>query len=379
MRHLGSIFLVFALALSSQSGFAEQTMDSEDALSMAEVTAVDRAQRGKFTEALASEQNALKLAENRYGPTHPSLVPILADLATLDRDLALYPQAESNLQWALAIRQRNFGIDDLRTAESLGQLASLYFYWGHWEDAEFFQRKAVVLYKQAPASAADPQRLAEAFGLWGQIELEFGKKDDALSLLKKCGEILEKIPEVPASQLIQSLNLLASTYHALGKYPEEGSCLEKALQTAQKGFKANAVELADAQQSLAGFYHSQGREKEAQPLYDSALKIYQGCVGSYFGYSSLPYVQKLAKARMAAKQWKEAEGLLQNILPSCREIYGTSHPQVAVFLLELAQAQEGLGQTGIARENLKTALQMARSFYRDDHPLVLQIQKELRR
>lgn len=354
-------------------------MDSEDALSMAEVTAADRAQKGKFTEALAAEQDALRIAQNRYGPIHPSLVPILADLSTLDRQLALYPQAESNLQWALAIQQRDSGTKDLQTAESFGQLASLYYDWGHWEDAEFFQRKAVALWEEAPSTGKNPTMPAQAFGLLGQIELELGKRGEALSLLKKSDGILEKNSETSPEQRIQSAKLLASAYHALGKVAEEGSCLEKALQLAQNHFKANSVEVADSQQGLADFYHSQNRAREAKPLYESALKIYQGCVGSYFGYSSLPYVQKLAKAQMIAGQWKESEDLLQKALPSCKEIYGANHPEVAVFLLELAQAQEGLGEKSAAQENLKTALLIAKAFYRDGYPLVVQIQKELRR
>jgi len=352
-------------------------MDSEDALSIAEVTAADRTPKGKFTEALTAEQNALKIAENRYGPTHPSLVPILFDLATLDRHLALYPEAENNLQWALAILQRNFGNVDIQTAESLSQLASLYFDWGHWEDAEYFQNKAVTLWEKAPQTGTAPLMLAQALGLLGQIELELGKNAKALSLIKKGDGLLENNPGIQPIQRIQSLNLLASAYHSLGKFPEEGSCLQKALQLAKNHFKANAVELADAQQRLAGFYHSQNQDGEAKPLYESALQIYQGCVGSYFGYSSLPYIQKLATAQEIAGQWKEARDLLQNALPSCEEIYGSSHPQVAVFLLDLARAQKGLGQKDAAQADLKTALQIARSFYRDDNPLVIQIKKEL--
>ncbi|HJT24343.1 MAG TPA: tetratricopeptide repeat protein, partial [bacterium] len=275
-------------------------MDSEDALSIAQVTASDRCQKGKFGEALESEQNALKIAESRYGPTHSSLVPILANLAALDRHMALYPEAESNLKWALAIEERNFGPRDPRAANPLTQLASLYFDWGHWEDAEFFQKKALSLLEKTNGGAKDRLELAEAWELLGRIDLRLHKPEEALSLLKKSSETLEKDTAIRPERLLASWDFLAQAYQASSRPAGEQSCLEKSLRLAESRFKPNSVEVADARQHLADFYRSKKRETEAKPLYDSALKIYQGCVGSYFGYSSLPYIQKLAQAEETA-------------------------------------------------------------------------------
>ncbi len=352
-------------------------MDSGDALSVAEFTAYDRAHKGFFNEAREAGQNAIKIAENRYGPIHPSLVPILADLATVDRYLALYPEAESNLQWALAIREKTFGMEDPLVAQSLAELASLYFDWGHWEDAEFFQKKAVAILEKVGRDPENSSDLEQALKLLGQTELELQKKDEALSLLKKSLEMAKKNPAAQPVQLVEIWCLLAQAYQTSSRSSDEQSCLEKALELSKNGFKSNAIEVADAMKRLADFYRSQNQDRQAKPLYDSALKIAQGCVGSYFGYSSLPYVQKLAKADEAIGQWKEAESLLQKALLTSKETFGANHPRVAVALLDLAEAQEGLRQKDAARETLKQALEIAKSFYRDDHPLVVQIQKEL--
>jgi tetratricopeptide (TPR) repeat protein len=368
------LFLFYPWILPST---AEQTMDSGDALTVAEFTAYDRTLKGSFTEARQAGQNALKIAENRYGPTHPSLVPILDDLATIDRYLALYPEAESNLQWALAIREKKFGMEDPLVAQSFIQLASLYFDWGHWEDAEFFQKKAVTIFEKKGGESEDLVVLQQALELLGQIELQFRKTDEALSLLKKSLELASQNPGTPPARLVEILNLLAFAYQSSSRASDEQSCLEKALQVARSGFKANSIEVAEAMKNLADFYHFKKRDQDAKSLCDSVLKIAQGCVGSYFGYSSLPYVQKLAKADEAVGLWKEAEDLLQKALQTSKETFGANHPRAAVALLDLAGAQEGLGQRDAARENLKQALEIAKSFYRDDYPLIVQIQKEL--
>lgn len=371
------LLFLFTFSLFSQFGFAEQTLDSEDALSVAQVTASDRCQKGKFKEALAAEQNALEIAENRYGPTHSSLVFILTDLASLDRHMALYPEAESNLRWALAIQERNFGVEDPQCAETLYQLSSLYFDWGHWEDAEFYLQKSLDLMDKKEGGPRDWAASAQALELSGQIAMIRQRKEKALSSLKRSQEAWEKDPETGALRLINIGYLLAQAYQLSSRPADEKACLEKNLQLAQSRFKPNAVEVADALQKLADFYQVHNQEDKAKPLYDSALKIYQGCVGSYFGYSSLPYVQKLARAEETAGLWKEAADLLQKELEASQGIYGSKHPGIAVVLFDLSKAQKGLGQKDAAQKSLKQALQIAKAFYRDDHPLVVRIQKEI--
>jgi tetratricopeptide (TPR) repeat protein len=371
------LFIVLIFLLFHEYSFCEQTMDSADALSSAEYTASDRLKTGHYQEALQAERSALKIAQDRLGPTHPSLVPILENLATLDRYLALYPEAESHLQWALAIHEKSFGMEDPQLAPTLTQLASLYFDWGHWADAEFFQKKAVAILRDSGKKQETSPEFQPALELLGKIELQLQKKDEALSILKENLGMVEKDSFSPPARLVRAWDLLAQAYQASSKASDEQACLEKALQAARGEFKPNAIEVADAMKKLADFDRSNNRVQDAESLYESALKINQGYVGSYFGYSSLSNVQKLAKLDESVGQWKEAEDLLQKALQASKETFGPNHPRVAVALLDLAEAQEGLGQKDAAHENLKQALEMAKSFYPDDYPLVTRIQKEL--
>ncbi len=49
---------------------------------------------------------AFILAEDRFGPVHPSLVPIFNDMASLHRFLAEYGKAEEEIKWGLALREK---------------------------------------------------------------------------------------------------------------------------------------------------------------------------------------------------------------------------------------------------------------------------------
>jgi tetratricopeptide (TPR) repeat protein len=149
------------------------------------------------------------------------------------------------------------------------------------------------------------------------------------------------------------------------------------LDISKKSDADDSVQRADAMELLGDFYQSQKQDEKSATLFKSALPIYQRFVGVYFGYSTLDYVRKLAKAYESLGKNKEAEDLLQKSQQTLKETFGPSHPRVALGLLDLAQVEEALGQKSLAQEELKEALAMAQSFFGDTHPLVIKIQKQL--
>jgi tetratricopeptide (TPR) repeat protein len=384
---------------------AEQIMDSVDPLSVDIFTAHERLRNGFLKDALEAQQNAVKAQEYRDGSTHPSVAPLLNNLATLDRCLARYADAESALKWALAIREKAYGPDDPLVALSLHQLASLYLDWGHWEESEFYEKRALSILREnlshrslftgwipdlkkllkplTPKSkspvedSSNPLPLSQAFRLMGEIDLRQAKNDEAIPDLKRSLEAESKELNPSPADHIHTLDLMAAAYLSLKKYIDARSCLEEALKTAQAHFKGNAVEVADGWERLGSFDLSQNHPEKAKPSLKSALAIYGSNVGSYFGYSSLPYVQKLAEADLLQGQYLAAQDLLKKYLETAKQVYGAVHPSVVVGLLDLSQAEDGLGQKEDAQKSLQQALEIAHSLYRDDYFLVQKIQKRI--
>ncbi len=99
----------------------------------------------QIRQALQEEEKALKIAEDRYGPVHPLLVPIFNDLASLHRYLAEYGKAEEETKWGLALREKNMGLGDLSVADSQDQLAALYNDLGRYPEAEILEKKALLI------------------------------------------------------------------------------------------------------------------------------------------------------------------------------------------------------------------------------------------
>lgn len=351
---------------------AQELLDSVDSLLSAQFAAATRTQSGFLNDALSAEKAALETAQHRYGPTHLSLVPVLTDLATLYRIMGRYEEAESQLKWGLALREKALGTHDASLADSLDPLASLYSEEGRWEEAEFFEKKALVLRE----ASGNPDSLAASLSLLGDIELNLNKNFEARNFLTRGLAVQEKTAGNPAETL-SLLNRLSKAFQAGNNPADAEANLLKALALAKKSFAANSIEEADALEKLADFYFAAGQKEKAAALYQSALKIDKGFVGVYYGYSVLPYMQRLAVAYQAAGDAASAKDLLEKALVTCRDSYGPRHPLLAVTLLRLARAEETLGDSKAARSHREQVLEILKSHFAKNYPLILEVEGQL--
>jgi tetratricopeptide (TPR) repeat protein len=137
------------------------------------------------------------------------------------------------------------------------------------------------------------------------------------------------------------------------------------------------VEVADALEVLGNFYHSQAKPDKAQPLYESAFKIYKRFVGVNYTYPSVPYLIRMAKAFQSLGDDKSAGALMQKVLTTDKEVYGSSHPLVAIALMDLAGIEKKLGESKAAHNHFKEALEISSSIFSSDHPMVIKAKAQL--
>ncbi|HEY5039123.1 MAG TPA: tetratricopeptide repeat protein [bacterium] len=367
------VFLFLGIAV--QTSRAEQIMDSVDALSAAQQSSYGRANLGYFADAFTSGQKALQMAENRYGPTHPSVVPYLNGLGTIDRCMARYADAESKFKWGLAIREKTLGPNDPRIAESLDQLAALYQDWGKFDEAKFNEKKALAILEPMGKPS---EALCQTLNHLGDIQLGLREASEAQTALKRSHELEEKDPKISVSLRIETLGLLARASMADQQLKEAETCLKRGLELAKQNFKEENVELGDAHRILADFYQSQGESAKAQPLYQSALKIYQHFVGINYTYQAFPYLARAAAAYQATGDFASSKNLGEKIVTGIKDVYGPTHPGTAVALLNLAKAEESLNEKPKALSHIKESLKILQSNYEKDHPLVKAAEKRLK-
>ena len=348
---------------------AEPMMDTS-ALTEFRGGSLNAANQGRFDQALKSEQTALRIAQDQYGPTSLSLVPILNDVAVLQWLLAEYRDAEESLKWGLALVEKNLGPDDPQVAGSLDLLAGLYGDEGRLLEAEGLEKRALVL-RQA-LRPADPLALARTQDQLGQVELGLKNQPQALELFLEAQKNHGKAGQPDPDFSIHLWKHLALAYSAGMDSAQAQSCLEKALETAEKNLKPGTPGRTGALEDLADFYLAQDQPDKAKPLWESALASAGPRVGGECDVLTIPYFKGLARAEEALGDRSKARELWLKILQADRTAFGGRHPRVALDLMALAGLERKLGREGKAREDLKESLSILKDLFSKDHPLVLE-------
>ena len=364
------------LACACAVGTAQEMMDSMDKLTVAKSASRARVLDGAFSDALSSEKAALQFAENRFGKTHPSLAPVLTDLATIYRYMADYPAAEKELRWALALREKNLKSNDPLLAESLCQLGGLYGDWGRWKESLFYETRAHSILGNS--NNKSDTLLSQVLNQLGRAQAGLGDTSAAVSSYKESLEVSEKAKTRDPVLVIEALKALSVLSAGNKQFSEAQSCLEKALETSKKNYASDSVEVGDALESLGDFFHARQQLEKAQPLYQSAIQNYKRFVGVYFGYPTLPYLLRLSKAYETVGDDKSSEDLLGKGLDSARVSYGKNHPQVAVFAWRLGQVQIRLGKTKSGREHLLECQTILQSLFPADYPFLRDVEARLK-
>jgi tetratricopeptide (TPR) repeat protein len=186
-----------------------------------------------------------------------------------------YEKAEREFEAALALTQ-TFPPNDLRTAETLSGLASLYTWReSKFADAETRQKQAVAIFESS--EAPDDLRLAcGRIGLALVYEFE-GKREEAAPIWAGYFPLLEKAarpldPGVLSTMidLRRELRHLATQYH---QDSDAETAETRILAIDEKAFGPDSPQTGNDAQSLGQRYEREGRYGAAFPLLLRSLEI----------------------------------------------------------------------------------------------------------
>ncbi len=114
----------------------------EAALKKLTAEANDLYRQAKYAQAVHVGQDALKVAEKTYGPSHREVATALGNLAEYQRASGNYAEAETLQKRALLLDQKLLGAEHPDVAVDLNNLAMLYDSLGRYADAEPFYIQA---------------------------------------------------------------------------------------------------------------------------------------------------------------------------------------------------------------------------------------------
>ncbi|HMW02860.1 MAG TPA: CHAT domain-containing protein, partial [Acidobacteriota bacterium] len=179
----------------------------------------------------------------------------------LYRDKGDEVKAESLHQRALAIREKALGADHPETANSLDNLAVLYYSKDDFTRAEpLFQRALTIREK---AFGADHLETARSLH---NLALLYRDKEDnsrAEPLLQQALAIREKALGADHPLVAYSLNHLAGLYRAKNDYTRAESLYQRALAIFEKAFGAHHPDIATNLNKLGFLYQAKGDISQA--------------------------------------------------------------------------------------------------------------------
>ncbi|MEH1868354.1 MAG: tetratricopeptide repeat protein, partial [Nostoc sp.] len=247
--------------------------------------------QGLYNQALPWYEQCLEVTKKRLGEEHPHIAESLNNLAVLYYYQGRYREAEPLYIQALALRRKLLGEEHPDVAESLKNLATLYHFQGRYSEAEPLNIQALALRR------------------------------------KLLGE------EHPF--VAQSLNNLALLYYSQGRYSEAEPLNIQALALRRKLLGEEHPDVAISLNNLALLYYSQGRYSKAEPIYIQALALRRKLLGEEHPDVAIS-LNNLAALYRFQGRYSEAKPIYIQALALRRKLLGEEHPDVAISLNNLA-------------------------------------------
>lgn len=161
----------------------------------------------------------------------------------------------------------------------------------------------------------------------------------------------------------------AAYLQARARYREAEPLLQRALRIYEDLLGLDHPQVAFPLQSLANLYSDQGKFKEAETLHQRALRIREQHLGPEHVLVAAP-LNSLAVLYCEQGKYGEAEPLFQRALCIREQHLGSEHPHVATVLNNLAQLSFLQGKCEQAEALHLRALHIREQFLRSGHPLL---------
>ena len=289
----------------------------------------------------------------------------LNDLALLYWAQGKYAEAEPLYRRSLVIREKALGAEHPDVAESLNDLALLYWAQGKYAEAEPLYKRSLAIYEKA--LGAEHPDVAISLGNLALLSESQGRYGEAEPLNKRSLAIYEKAlgPDHPFVAI--SLNNLAALFKAQGNYTDAEPLYMRSLAIRKKALGPEHPSVAASLNNLAALYQDQGRNDEAEPLYKRSLAIREKALGpdhSDVGQT----LNNLAVLYRFQGRYGEAESLYKRSLAIREKALGPDHPDVGQSLANLAALYGSQGRYGEAESLHKRSLAIKEKALGFDHP-----------
>jgi tetratricopeptide (TPR) repeat protein len=331
-------------------------------------------QRGCYVEAETYLQQALSVYQRQQRADKSGMAQTLNSLGLLYHQQARYKEAEMQHQHALELRTQTLGPDDPKTVESLHNLAMIHGDLGRYQQAEHLFLR--VLAVEERAKGPDHPDVADTLNELGLTCMQQGHFAEAEAAYRRALAIYTHARDANHPDLTYPLDGLGTLAEQRGDYQQAESLYQQAFAICKHAFGEMHPEIAHSMNKLAGIAASQGDYQKAEALYRQALTIGEQTSGSEHPDVAL-ILNDQALLATRQQQYQSAEQMYQRALNIYELALGPEHPTVASVLNNLGQLFRAMGDRERAEKLLRHALAIREKVLDAAHPAIAQSQANL--
>jgi len=283
-------------------------------------------------------------------------------------DLGLYPEARTQLERALDLRQRALGRSNPETLKTIDRLAYVAFLQGKYPEAETLLGNSLVIQRRT-LGREHPDTLSTLTTL-ATVTWAEGKYPQAEALDIQILEIRRRVlgPEHPST--LTTMNNLAIVYDEEGKYAQAEPMYLQTLEIRRRVLGPDHPDTLASMNNLAGVYWAEGKYAQAEALFNQTLEIWRRTSGPEHP-GTLMCMHNLAGVYSDEGKYAQAETLNTQTLEIRRRVLGPENPDTLKSMNNLASVYFDEGKYAQAEALFNQTLEIRRRVLGPEHHYTL--------
>jgi eukaryotic-like serine/threonine-protein kinase len=329
---------------------------------------------GLYPEAQRQLERALALERRTLGPEDPGTIETMIHLGDVADRVSNLSEAEAIFKQTLATANRVLGPDNADTLNAAKGLANAYFHQGKFALAQPLYNR-VLQSRRRVLGPENPDTLMAMNNLAADYSDE-GKNAEAETLFSQVADAHSRVlgPDHPDTLL--AVNNLANVYVAEGKYVEGEALLSRNIEARRRTLGPEHPDTVNSMFDLANAYLDQGKYAQAEPLFRQVYETRRLAFGPEH-ISTLLALSGLAVALDNQGHYAQAEPLFRQIEGTMRRVLGPEDIDTLWETVNLGEAYEGLGKYDLARTYEAQALAGLRRVQSPEYPETLTAEADL--
>ncbi len=330
-----------------------------------------QARAHNFASAGDLHQTALKLAQKTFGADSVEAGAEWLNLGWYFSDMAFYPKAADAFQESYRIRAKNYGEHSMPVAEVLNGQAVVAENEGDFSRAEHLYTEAIIIVR----AEGGPKALANTLNNVATLYWIFGQYEKAETNLERALELRKQQYGAQSLGVATTLNNIALLEGTLGDLRAAERDFLRVLEIRRALAGSEDPVTASTESHLGMIYLQEGNMVRAEQLLDQSLEARQ----KFYGMQHPEVAQSLFDLGLLydeEKRFDKAEGLLVQAM-TIRQQFGEATPDYGVSLAYLGRHDHLQGKVTSAEVLYKSALAVQEKALGENHPDTLRTRRWL--